>query len=106
MQLQKNISTTFTNIFYIPSLFINLLSGLALFTKGCKVHFEESSCSIYCPDGTRLGTGIQKRNLLSLYDKPCSCHLSCPCACGRDKCNDNKDNHVVSGLVVYQGVVQ
>ena len=32
--------------------------------------------------------------------------LSCPCAGGRGKRNDNKDNHIVGGLVVYQGVVQ
>ena len=30
----------------------------------------------------------------------------CPCAGGRGRRNDNKDNHVVGGLVVYQGVVQ
>ena len=33
-------------------------------------------------------------------------YLSCLCACGRSRCNDNKDNHVVGGLVVYQGAVQ
>ena len=32
--------------------------------------------------------------------------VSCPCAGGRGRRNDNKDNHVVSGLVVYQGVMQ
>ena len=32
--------------------------------------------------------------------------MSCRCACGRGKCNDNKDNHVVDSLIVYQGVVQ
>ena len=30
----------------------------------------------------------------------------CLCAYGKGRCNDNKDNHVVSGLVVYQEVVQ
>ena len=30
----------------------------------------------------------------------------CPCACGRSRCNDNEDNHIVGGLVIYQGVVQ
>ena len=32
--------------------------------------------------------------------------LSCPCAGGRSWRNDNKDNHIVGGLIVYQGVVQ
>ena len=30
----------------------------------------------------------------------------CPCACGRGRCNDNKNNHVVGSLVIYQRVVQ
>ena len=30
----------------------------------------------------------------------------CLCACGRGKCSNNKDNHIVGGLVVYQGVMQ
>ena len=58
MQLQGSISTMFTNFLHVPSLSTNFLSVLALLSKGCKVHFEEGSCSIYCPNGTHLGTGI------------------------------------------------
>ena len=32
--------------------------------------------------------------------------MSCPCASGKGKRNDDKDNHIVGGLVVYQGVVE
>ena len=32
--------------------------------------------------------------------------MLCSCACGRGRCNDNKDNHVVGGLIVCQRVVQ
>ena len=50
---------------FLP-FFTNLLSVSALFSKGCKVHVEESSSSIYCPNGTHLGAGIQERNLFCL----------------------------------------
>ena len=63
MQLQESISTTFTNVFHVSSISTILLSVSALLSKGCKVHFEEGSCSIYCLDGTHLGTGIPKKNL-------------------------------------------
>ena len=33
-------------------------------------------------------------------------NVLCPRACGRGRCNDNKNNHVVGGLVVYKGVMQ
>ena len=67
MQLQGSISTTFTNVLYALFLSINLLSVLALLSKGCKVHFEKGSYSIYCPNGTYLGTGIQERNFFCLF---------------------------------------
>ena len=35
-----------------------------------------------------------------------SVKLLCPCACGRGRSNNDKDNYVVGGLLVYQGVVQ
>ena len=60
MQLKGSISTMFTNIFHILFLSTNLLSVLALLSKGCKVHFEEGSCSIYRLDRIYLGTGIQE----------------------------------------------
>ena len=66
MQLRGSISTTFTNVLHILSLSTNLLSVSALLSKKCKVYFKEGSCSIYCPDGTHLRTGIQKGNLFCL----------------------------------------
>ena len=64
--MQGSISTTFTNIFYLFFLSTNLLSVLTLFSKGCKGHFKEGSCSIYCPNKTYLGTGLQEGNLFCL----------------------------------------
>ena len=78
MQLQGSISTTFTNVFHIPSLSTNLLLVSALLSKECKINFEKGSCSIYCPNRTHLGTCIQERNFLSLCDQPCSCHHRIP----------------------------
>ena len=66
MQLQKSIFIMFTNVFYIFSFSTNLLSVSTLLSKGCKVHFNEGSCSIYCPNETHLGTGIQEGNLFHL----------------------------------------
>ena len=66
MQLQESISTTFTNVLHVLSLSTNLLSVSALLSKGCKVHFKEGSCSIYCPNGTHLRTGIQEGNFFCL----------------------------------------
>ena len=66
MQLQESISTTFTNVFHILSLSTNLLSVSALFSKGCKIHFKEGSCSIYCPNRTHLRKSIQEGNLFCL----------------------------------------
>ena len=43
------------------------------------------------------------RDFMRFYQVP---SVSCPCAGGRGRHNDNKDNHVVGGLVVYPGVVQ
>ena len=56
----------FTNFLHVSSLSTNLLSVLALLSKGCKVYFEEGSCSIYCPNGTHLRTGIQEGNFFCL----------------------------------------
>ena len=67
MQLQGSIPITFTNILHVLFLSINLLFVLALFSKGCKFHFEKGSCSIYCPNGTHLKTGIQERNLFCFF---------------------------------------
>ena len=58
MQLQGSISTTLTNVLYVLSFSTNLLFVPAFFSKRNKVYFEESSCSIYCPDETHLRTGI------------------------------------------------
>ena len=66
MQLQGSIFTTFTNILFVSFLSTNLLSVSALLSKGCKIHFEESSCFIYCPNGTHLRTSIQNGNLFWL----------------------------------------
>ena len=66
MQLQGSISILFTNVLHVLSFSINSLSVSAFFSKGCKVHFEKGSCSIHCPDGTHLGTGIQEKNFFCL----------------------------------------
>ena len=55
---------TFSTFFsFLPTSY----SILALLSKGCKVHFKEGSCSIYCPNGTHLGTSIQEENLFCLF---------------------------------------
>ena len=66
MQLQESIFTTFTNVLHVLSLSINLLTALALLSKGCKVYFKGGSCSIYCPNGTYLKTSIQEENFFCL----------------------------------------
>ena len=51
--------------------------------------------------------GLSKRDSSkAIPKKTMPGEVSCPCACGRGRCNDDKNNHVVGGLVVYQGGVQ
>ena len=71
-----------------------------------KAYIQISKLSMGAPlflvpkkDGKQPVVDYQKLNNVTEKD------LSCPCAYGRGRCNDNKDNHVVGGLIVYQGVV-
>ena len=59
------------------------------------------------PSGTALAQLLRlKQRRTGIQEYATKALMLCPCAGGRGRRNDNKDNHVVSGLVLYQGVVQ
>ncbi|XP_014218647.1 uncharacterized protein LOC106646934 [Copidosoma floridanum] len=71
-QGQKRI-IEISNVLYVPKATTNFISVGSLTQKHHKVFFENNKCSVYCPDGTLVMSGVRLRNNLFKINSDFKC---------------------------------